>query len=458
VRHVATRLESVLPEHVIVPGDPRYDQGRGVYFVGVDRRPTAIVRPSSAEEVASVIRVAREVGARLSVKGGGHGFTSACVRDDTVVLDLSRLEGIELDVETRVARAGGGLTAGAYTAAAARHGLATGFGDSGGVGVGGIALLGGIGFLHRKLGLTIDSILSAQVVTADGTIVETSAEEHPDLFWALRGGGGNFGVVTRLDLRLHPVSQVRGGMLMGAAEPAAVTGLLELFRDDADPGGDLSGIVQVMQAPPVPMIPAELHGKVVCAVFVVHSGDAGAADQVLADVRSLVPAAMDALGPTAYAAMFEAKEGPPPPPRLRWSSSFADAPAPDAVERVFERLAEPHGGMMRMVQLRPMGAAVATVDSGATAFAHRSASMLVSAGATFADPADGDPQRAWARSVVAEACGAGARGPYLGFLADEGVDAVRAAYPESHWARLRDVKRRYDPDNVFDGNHNVPPA
>jgi FAD/FMN-containing dehydrogenase len=214
---------------VILPGDSRYDKSRGVYFTGVDRRPRAVAQPGNAEEVASVIRIVRNAGARLSVKGGGHGFTSACVRDDTVVLDLSRLTSLTFDVEARVAQAGGGLAAGAYTAAASEHGLATGFGDSPGVGIAGLTLHGGIGFLHRKLGLTVDSLLAAQVVTADGTIVEATADEHPDLFWALRGGGGNFGVVTRLDLRLHPVAQVRGGMLMGpsysrtAPTPAATS-------------------------------------------------------------------------------------------------------------------------------------------------------------------------------------------------------------------------------------------
>lgn len=455
---LASRLEAVLPEHVFLPGDPRYDKSRGVYFTGVDRRPTAVAQPGNAEEVASVIRVVRNAGARLSVKGGGHGFTSACVRDDTVVLDLSRLTGLTLDVEARVAQAGGGLAAGAYTAAAAEHGLATGFGDSPGVGIAGLTLHGGVGFLHRKLGLTVDSLLAAQVVTADGTIVEATADEHPDLFWALRGGGGNFGVVTRLDLRLHPVAQVRGGMVMGPAEPAAVSGLFELFQNGADPGGDLSGIVQMMQAPPVPMIPAELHGKVICALFLVHAGNPSAADAVLARIRDLVPATVDGLGPTAYAAMYQSEEGPPPPPLLRWSSSFTSVPEPHAVESAFERLTEPHTGQMRMVQFRPLGGAVARVDPGATAFAHRSAPMLMSAGATFGEAADGDAQRSWVRSVVADLCGSEGPSPYLGFLADEGVEAVRAAYPESHWTRLRDTKRRYDPDNVFDGNHNVPPG
>ena len=452
------RLKADLQEHVILPGDARYDEKRSVYFTGVDRRPAAIVQPGSAEEVASVIRVVRDRGARLSVKGGGHGFTSAGVRDDTVVFDLSRFDGLELDVEARVARAGGGLTTGAYTAAAAERGLATGFGDSPLVGIAGIALHGGIGFLHRRLGLTVDSLLGAQVVTAEGAIVEATPECHPDLLWALRGGGGNFGVVTRLDLRLHPVARVRGGMLMGGAEPAAVSRLLELFEDDADPAGDLSGIVQVMRAPPVPMLPAELHGKIICGVFVVHAGEPSAADRVLRQVSDLVPATVGELGPMEYAQMFASEGGPPPPTLLRWSSSFTDMLGPHAVESAFERLAEPHSGTMRMVQLRPMGAAVASVDAGATAFAHRTAPLLLSAGATFEEPSDGDAQRTWVRSVVDALGGTGNRGPYLGFLADQGVEAVRAGFPESHWRRLRETKREYDPENVFDGNHNVPPA
>jgi FAD/FMN-containing dehydrogenase len=206
------------------------------------------------------------------------------------------------------------------------------------------------------------------------------------------------------------------------------------------------------------MIPAELHGKVICALFAVHVGEPSAADAVLARIRDLVPATVDALGPTAYAAMYESEEGPPPPPLLRWNSSFTRVPELHAVEAAFERLVEPHTGQMRMVQFRPLGGAVAKVEAGATAFANRSSPMLLSAGATFDEAEDGDAQRAWVRSVVADLCGSEGRSPYLGFLADEGVEAVRAAYPESHWTRLREIKGRYDPDNVFDGNHNVPPG
>jgi FAD/FMN-containing dehydrogenase len=458
VNRMLQGLRAELGEHAILPGDARYDERRGVYFTGVDRRPAALVRPRSAEEVASVVRAVRNAGAKLSVKGGGHGFTSACVRDGTVVLDLSGLDRLALDPQAGVGRAGGGLTTGGYTAAAAEHGLATGFGDSPSVGIAGLTLHGGIGFLHRRLGLTIDSLLGAQIVTAEGAIVEATAHDHPDLFWALCGGGGNFGVVTRLDLRLHPVAAVHGGMLMGVAEPAAMSRVLELFQDGADAAGDLSGIVQVMRAPPVPMLPAELHGEIICGVYVVHTGEASAADRALARIRDLVPAAVGALGPMAYRAMFEGEGGPPRPALVRWSSSFTDVPSPSALETAFARIAEPHAGMMRLVQLRPLGGAVASVDSAATAFPHREAPMLLSAGAIFEQPADGDAHGAWVRSVVADVGGSANRGPYLGFLAEQGVEAVRAGFPNSHWRRLRETKRAYDPDNVFDGNHNVPPG
>src|SRR6266508_4527832 len=202
---------------VIAPGDPDYDRARTTFYGGIDRHPAVIIRVKDADEVAGVISLARETGLPLAVRSGGHSVVGHCVTEGGIVLDLSDMRDLQIDVEGRTAWAEAGLTAGEYATAANAHGLATGFGDTGSVGIGGLTLGGGVGYLVRKYGLTIDDLLAAEIVTADGQLLRVDAESHPDLFWAIRGGGGNFGVVTRFRFRLHPVSAVVGGMLMLAA-------------------------------------------------------------------------------------------------------------------------------------------------------------------------------------------------------------------------------------------------
>jgi len=447
------RLQSELPDQVILPEHPDYDAARRVYFTGVNRLPAAAVRPRSAEEVAQVVRAVREEGVRLSVKGGGHGFASRCVLDGGVVLDLSAMQQIEIDTKGRIARAQTGLTTGGYTSAAATDGLATGFGDSPDVGLAGISLAGGFGFLHRKFGLTVDSILGAEVVTAEGEVISVNAGEHPDLFWALRGGGGNFGVVTRLDLRLHPVDQVVGGMYMAPANPRLFWDALEFFMDSPE---EVSGIVQLFRAPPMPMIPEELHGEVMFAVFLAHCGPLDAGEGWTNRLRQIAPPALDAIEPTRYVKLFEHEESPPPPPLIRWRSTFRDRLTFDEVEGVFEALREDHSGIMRVVQLRPMGGAVSRVPSESTAFAHRSAPLLVGAGSVFANSEEGAEHAEWTSAVMTGLSGTNSEGCYAGFVGEDDAAGALGAWPESHRGRLRQIKGRYDPENLFRGNVEIP--
>ena len=230
-------LQDELKGDVVGPEDAGYDDARQVFFKGIDRRPAAVVRPTSAEEVAKAVTFARDAGLELAVRSGGHSRAGYGTTDGGIVVDLSEMKALDIDAEAKTAWVETGVTAGEYTNATGEHGLVTGFGDAGSVGIGGITLAGGIGFLVRRNGLTIDDLLAAEVVTADGEVVETSEDSEPDLFWAIRGGEGNFGVATRLKLRLHEISEIVGGMMILPATPEVITGFLEAA--EARPGGAL---------------------------------------------------------------------------------------------------------------------------------------------------------------------------------------------------------------------------
>ncbi len=254
------KLRADLKGAVIAPGDADYDTARGVFYGKFDRRPAAIIRPADAGEVAYVVGLARETGLPLAVRGGGHSVAGHGTVDDGLLLDMRSLKAIEIDAAARTAWAQAGLTAAEYTQAAGAHGLATGFGDTGSVGLGGLTLGGGIGFLVRLHGLAIDNLLAAEIVTADGQQLYTDAETHSDLFWAIRGGGGNFGVATRFKFRLHPLDNIVGGMLILPATPEVVTGFIAAAEAAPE---ELSTIANLMVAPPLPFLPVEAHGHTV---------------------------------------------------------------------------------------------------------------------------------------------------------------------------------------------------
>lgn len=448
-----SQLRSQLNGAVIAAGDAEYDDARRVFFTGYDRRPAAIVRVADADDVSRAVTLARETGAQLAVRSGGHGLGGHATSEGGIVLDLSRLNAVDVDVDGRTAWAQAGATAGAYTNAAGEHGLATGFGDTPTVGVGGITLSGGIGFLVRKFGLTIDDLLAAEVVTADGERLEADATSHPDLFWALRGGGGNFGVVTRFRFRLHEVDEVVGGMLMLPAGPGLVTELVALAESAPE---ELSLIANVMKAPPLPFIPSEHHGKPVVMVSLVHAGDAGAGERAIEPIRSLAPPVADMVRRMRYPEMYAGPEGPGP--------AFADGTnvllgglRAGAVEAIFEHL-ETATAPMAAVQLRVLGGAMARVPDDATAFGNRGAALMVNISALHGSPEDRATHRSWANSLAA-ALSDGAESPpaYAGFLGDDGEEGTRRAYPPATLERLARVKRRYDPDNLFRLNLNVRP-
>ena len=296
-----SHLDDRVRGRVIVPGDDDYDERRTVFLGGIDRRPAAIVMAADADDVARTVMFASETGAELAVRSGGHSGAGHSTTDGGIVLDLRDLNALEIDVDARTAWVQPGLTAAEYTREAGTHGLATGFGDAGSVGIGGITVGGGVGFLSRKYGLTIDDLLAAEVVTADGRIRQVDADHEPDLFWAIRGGGGNFGVVTRLQLRLHPVGTVVGGMLMLPATADVIAG----FIAEADRAPDeLSTIANVMPAPPAPFVPEAVQGTLVVLAFMTFAGEAEAGEQALAPFRALAEPIADMLGAIPYPQMY----------------------------------------------------------------------------------------------------------------------------------------------------------
>jgi hypothetical protein len=265
---------------IIHPHDERYDSARGLYVTGFDFKPSVIARPVDAVDVSRLVRFASAEGIEIAVRSGGHSLAGHSGTNGGLLIDLSLMRAILIDTSTRTAWAEAGATAGEYTRAAGEYGLATGFGDSPTVGVGGITLGGGIGFLHRAYGMTIDNVVAAEIVTASGEVVHVDAESHPDLFWAIRGGGGNFGVATRFQYRLHEVGEVLGGLLMLPANPA----ILETLVAELDAAPDeLSGMLTVAMAPPVPAFPAEIHGRPIIMAALVHCGNPPAS--VRADLR-----------------------------------------------------------------------------------------------------------------------------------------------------------------------------
>ena len=448
-------IESVrvaLDGRVITPEDEGYEHARAVFYGSVDKRPAVIARPADTAEVARVVSLAREVGAELAVRSGGHSLAGHSVSDGGIVIDLAAMKGLEVDPDGRTAWAQAGLTAGEYTSAAGKHGLATGFGDTGSVGLGGLTLGGGVGYLVRKHGLTIDDLLAAELVTADGEVLHVDEETHPDLFWAIRGGGGNFGVATRFRYRLHPLDGIYGGMLILPATPQTIAS----FVAEAEAAPDeLSAIANVMVAPPMPFLPAEAHGKPVIMALVCWSGEVEDGERALAPFRSLATPVADLVKPMPYAGiygLFGDVEGPGPAQEVA-RSFFVDAVDADAGDAIVAHL-DASTAPMAVAQFRVLGGAMARVPVAETAFAHRERRVMVALGAVYEDAAESPEHETWVTGFM-EALQDGSPGVYVNFLGDEGDARVHEAYPGATWERLADVKRRYDPSNLFRLNQNI---
>ena len=445
-------LRAAVKGRVIGPEDPDYDAARTVLVpTAAGRRPAAVVRVAGADDVVAVVKYARENGVELAVRSGGHSASGHSTSDGGIVIDLQDMKGLEIDAANRTAWAETGLTAIEYTSATVEQGLATGFGDTGSVGIGGITVGGGVGYLGRLRGLTIDNVLAADVVTADGQLRRVDAEHEPDLYWAIRGGGGNFGVVTRFQYRLADVSQFTGGMIVLPGTAEVIEGFVRLA--DAAPD-ELSTIANVMSAPPMPFLPEDAVGSIVLMGMLAYTGDSESAERVLAPFRELATPLADFVGANPYTTMYP-PDDPDYHPTAESRTMFIDHVDRATAETIVEHL-NAIEAPIRVAQLRVLGGAMSRVPSDATAYAHRSSRIMVNVAAFYEGEDDRVVKAEWVKRF-SDALYQGDDAAYVNFVGDEGEARTHAAYPGATWDRLAAIKARYDPDNLFRLNQNVPP-
>jgi FAD/FMN-containing dehydrogenase len=441
---------------LIQPGHEGYDAARTVYWGSVDRRPTLIVRAEDEVDVIAAVDYARETGAPLAIRSGGHGFAGHGMVDGGIVVDMSRMKSMRIDPVRRTARVQPGLTWGEYAEQAQAYGLATTSGDVGSVGVGGLTVGGGIGWMARKYGLTIDHLISVEIVTADGRLLRASADEHPDLFWATRGGGGNFGVITSLEFQLQPAGTILGGAVIYSGEDAANI-IRRAAEYAAEAPDELTTMVFVLHAPPAPFIPEDQVGKLAVLVALCYTGDIAEGERVIAPLRSLGTPIADIIGPMPYPGMFALTEGLAiPGRRMAVRSMYLEGLADDTIETIVSHT-DQATSPFAMAQLRVLGGAMARVPVDATAFGHRDKPFMLSVVTEWEDPTDDQQQQSWT-SRFFEALRPHASGVYVNFLSDEGEARVREAYKASIYERLATVKAQYDPTNLFRQNQNIKPA
>jgi FAD/FMN-containing dehydrogenase len=442
---------------VLAPADEEYDRSRRVYNAAFDSRPALIARPRNAEEAARAVLHAREQALPLAVRCGGHSIPGHSTADGGLVVDLSaHMGGVDVDPSTRRIRAGGGALLSTLGEAAQAHGLVVPVGHVSNTGVGGLTLGGGTGWLMRRFGLTIDSLRAAQVVLANGEVVRTSEEERPDLFWALRGGGGNFGVVTEFEFEGHPLGrELLAGMLVYPLDQAGE--VLAFTREWMEEAPDeLTSFPVLVTAPPQPPFPPELQGRRILAVGVAYAGPIEDGRRALEPLHRFASPALDLAGPMPYLGLQTMLDATAPPGlhyynRAEWLDDLDEAAIETLVEH-FGRVSSP----LSQVILGRMGGAVARIPVGATAFPHRQARNLLWIVTGWTPDQDAEPHLAWAREIHGAMRPFAAGGVYVNALGDE-PDRVRAAYG-ANWERLREIKRAYDPDNVFRRNANIPPA
>lgn len=450
-----TALRSHITGEVIGPDDPGYDDARSVHNAMIDRRPALIARCASVEDVRTALAAGRGAGLAIAVRSGGHNGPGFGTVDGGMVIDLSPMQAVVVDPDARTAKVQGGATWGAVDAATGEHGLATPSGIISTTGVGGLTLGGGHGYLSRKHGLTIDNLLEAEVVLADGSVVTASEDSHPDLFWALRGGGGNFGIVTSFTFRLHPVGNVICGPT--AWPVSATTDVLSWYRDFLPAqDDDLYGFFAVMTVPPVDAFPEPFHLHKICAVMWCYSGDPADADEALAPVRALEPA-FDGIGEAPYPALQSTFDGLYPKGlQWYWRGDYFGA-VPDGAVEAHARFGEELPTMHSTMHLYPVDGAVNRVAPDATAWRHREATYSQVIVGVDPDPANAETIRQWAVDYWDATHPFSSGGAYVNFMMDEGNDRVRASYGENY-DRLTQVKGTYDPDNTFRINQNIPPA
>jgi FAD/FMN-containing dehydrogenase len=432
---------------ILRPHDSGYDEARAVHNGLIDRKPALIVRALTADDIVAALAFARCAKLEISIRGGGHSVAGRAVTDGGLMIDLAEMKAIAVDPQARTVTAEGGTIWGELNDATAEHGLAVTGGVVSTTGIAGLTLGGGLGWLMSKYGLAVDNLIGVELVTADGDVLEVDAESHSDLFWALRGGGGNFGVVTSLTYRLHPLRTIVGGLIAHPIDAAPA--MLRFYRDAvADASDDLTVFAGLVHAP-------DGSGAKLAAMVVFHSGEAADAERDLAPFEAWGSPLVVQVGPMPYPVMNTILDAGYPKGALNyWRSSFARSLTDELIDIAIERFAGVPSPMSAIL-LEHFHGAVTRVDASATAVPHRAEGWNLFIPSVWTDDADSDENIAWTRETFGALLPHFGTGRWLNYLGDDEADhAVRAAYGPNY-ERLREVKRRYDPENVFHLNHNI---
>jgi FAD/FMN-containing dehydrogenase len=435
--------------------DPRYDEERTVFNAVIDRRPEVIAKCASPSDVRDALELARRHDLEVAVRAGGHSVAGFSVNDDGIVIDVRPMNAVEVDTDRRIARVGAGATMADLDRATQAHGLATTGGRVSTTGVAGFTLGGGSGWLERKHGLACDNLVSVDLVTADGREVTASETEHPELFWALHGGGGNFGVATSFELALHPLGpEVLAGLLAWPGDAGRDVG--RAYRDLAlDAPDELGSALVFLTGPPEDFVPAHLQGQTVAAIAVLWAGDIADGEEAVEPLRALHPE-VDLVGAMPYAD-FQCMIDDPPGLGNYWSADYHDAFPDDALDTFVKYGFERRSAHTQQI-LIPWGGAIARVPEDATPMTHRDVSWLTHPFALWDPAEDPAPHIEWARGFRRDIAHHTNGGVYLNFIGQEGEERIRAAFGEAKYRRLQEVKAEWDPDNVFQGNQNIRPA
>ena len=451
-------LETTLRGQLVRPADPDYDQARAIWNAAHDRRPALVIRCAGTADVMRAVEFARSEGLEVAVRGGAHSVAGFSTSDGGVVIDTSPMQGIRVDPPGRRAIAQPGLSWSAFDHETQAFGLAVTGGLVSSTGIAGFTLGGGIGWLLRKCGLTCDNLLSADVVTADGQLVTASEQEHPELFWALRGGGGNFGVVTSLEYRLHPVGPLvfAGPVFYSAADTA---GVLRGWRDlTATMPDELTTVANILVAPPVPFLPQAVHGQPVLGLLGVYAGSVEDGERAAQPLRSLAEPVADLMGPMPYTAMQSLLDPLWPAGAHNY---FTGVMLQQLTDETIDTLLAQHAAgraPVRELHLHHGGGAMSRVPADATAFAHRDPAYILNIIARSPDREGFQEHAGWARATHKAMDPWSTGGGYVNFTSEPGQDKVQASYPPDTYARLLDVKDRYDPTNLFRLNQNIHPS
>lgn len=449
-------FRSTLRGRLVRPSDQEYNEARKVHNAMIDRRPAMIAYCQDVADVRACVNFGRENSLAVSVRDGGHGVAGHAVCDDGIVIDMSRMKGVWVDAAKRIVRVQGGCTWGDVDHATHAFGLATPGGIVSTTGVAGLALGGGIGHLTRRCGLSCDNLISADIVTADGSLLTASEHENPDLYWAIRGGGGNFGVATSLEFRLHPVREVYAGLIFW--HPDAAPDVLSFYGDFITQAPEeLNGILAFTVVPPGPPFPEELHNKTILGVVLSYSGPMDKAEQVMRPLREFGSPIFTHLGPMPFP-MLQRVFDPIAGPGMQqyWKGDFVPELTEDLIA-VYSKFGPAVPNMFSGLRLFSTTGAAQKVGRNDTAWSYRDAKFtLVIDGAT-PDPAKIQDIISWVRDTYEAGHPYAAEGGYVNFLGDEGQERVMASYRDNY-RRLVEIKRRYDPANLFHMNQNIKPG